>query len=71
MCLLQEVERKRTDLLPEHPKIQKMSQNLQSLQDKKKHHSKEPCASEEEMQKNRRGYGEDASTLPGLVGEVG
>ena len=26
MCLLQEVERKRTDFLPEHQKIQKMSQ---------------------------------------------
>ena len=47
MFLMQEVERKRTDLLPEHQKIQKRSQKLQSLQDKKTHHLKEACASEE------------------------
>ena len=36
MCLLHEVERKRTDLLPEHQEIPKRSQKLRSLQDKKK-----------------------------------
>ena len=51
MRLLQEVETKSTDLLPEDQKIQQRSQKLQSLQDKKKHHLKEACASEEEMQK--------------------
>ena len=71
MCLLQEVERKRADVLPEHQKIQKRSQKLQSLQEKQKHCLKEACASEEAMQKTRLGYGKVASVLSGLYGEVG
>ena len=41
---LQGIERKRTELLPEHQKMQKMSQKLQSLQDKQKNHLKNACA---------------------------
>ena len=37
---LQEIERKRTELLPEHQKMQKWSQKLQSLQDKHRDHLK-------------------------------
>ena len=33
---LQEIEERRNDLLPEHQKMQKLSQKLHSLQDKKK-----------------------------------
>ena len=33
---LQDIERRRNDLLPEHQKMQKLSQKLQSVQDKKK-----------------------------------
>ena len=36
---LQEVDRKRTELLPDHQKMQKRSQKLQSLQDKKRNHA--------------------------------
>ena len=45
---LQEIERKRTELLLEHQKMQKRSQKLQSLQDKKKH-LKDDGDCEEEM----------------------
>ena len=51
MCLLQLFERKWTDLLPEHQKMQRRSQKLQSLQDKKKHHIMEACAREDELQR--------------------
>ena len=33
---LQDIEQRRNDLLPEHQKMQKLSQKLQSVQDKKK-----------------------------------
>ena len=48
---LQVIARMRTKLLPEHQKMQKRSQKLQSLQDKKRHFLKEACACEEEMRK--------------------
>ena len=48
----EKVERKSTDLLLEHQRIQMMPQKLQSLQDKKKHHLKEACASEEEKRED-------------------
>ena len=35
---LEEIERKRTEVLPEHQKMQKKSQKLQSLRDKQKNH---------------------------------
>ena len=47
---LQENERKRTELPPEHQKMQKMSQKLQRLQDKQRYHFKSVGAHEEEMQ---------------------
>ena len=50
-CWLQEVQRKRTDLLPEHQQIQRRSHKLQSLQDKIKHYLKEACAIKEETQR--------------------
>ena len=45
---LQEIESKRTELLPEHQKMQKRSQKLQSMQDKKKKKKcfKDACACE-------------------------
>ena len=33
---LQEVEKRRNDLMPEHQKVQKMAQKIQSIQDKRK-----------------------------------
>ena len=51
MVQLQERERKRTEFLPEHQKMQKRFQKLQSLQDKKRNLLKEACACEEEMGK--------------------
>ena len=47
---LQEMERKRTELLLEHQKMQKRSQKLKSLQDKQRCHLKSAGACEEEMQ---------------------
>ena len=41
---LQEIESKRTELLPEHQKMQKRSQKLESLQDKQWNHLKTACA---------------------------
>ena len=46
---LEEIERKRTELLMEHQKIQMRSQKLQGLQDKQKNHFKNACACEEEV----------------------
>ena len=46
---LQEIERKRTELLPEHQKMQKKSQTLQSLHDKKRNYLKDAGDGEEEM----------------------
>ena len=37
---MQEVEKRRHDLMPEHQKFQKMSQKIQSIQDKRKHMQK-------------------------------
>ena len=48
---LQEIDRKKTELLPEHQKMHWRSQKLQSLQDKKRNYLKDACACEEEMQK--------------------
>ena len=43
------LEKQKTELLPDHQKVQKRSQKLQSLQEKKRHFFKEAC--EEEMWK--------------------
>ena len=43
---LQEIESKRTELLPEHQKMQKSSQKLKSMQDKKRKCFKDACACE-------------------------
>ena len=47
---LQEVARRRTELLPEHQKMLGKSRKLQSLQDKKRNYLKEAGDCEEEMQ---------------------
>ena len=47
---LQEIEGKRTELLPECQKMQKRSQKLESLQEKKRKHLKDACACEEDAQ---------------------
>ena len=48
---LEEIERKRTELLPEHQKMQKKSQKLQSLRDEQNNHLKTAGECEDEMQK--------------------
>ena len=45
------IERKRTELLLEDQKMQKRSQKLQSLQDKKRNYLNDTCTCEEEMRK--------------------
>ena len=50
---LQEVEKRRHDLMPEHQKFQKRSQKIQSIQDKRKHMQKENGAAEEEVRWQR------------------
>ena len=48
---LLKIEENRNELLPEHQRMQKKSQKMQSLQDKKKIFIKDACACDEEMQK--------------------
>ena len=47
---LEEIERKRTELLPEHQKMQKSSQKSQSLGERQRNHLKSARECEEEMQ---------------------
>ena len=47
---LEEIERRRTELLLEHEKMQKKSQKLQRLRDKQRNHLKIARDCEEEMQ---------------------
>ena len=49
---LKGIERKSTELLPEHKKMQMKSQKLQSFRDKQRNHIKtaRDCEEEEEMQ---------------------
>ena len=44
---------KRNELLPEHQRMQRRSQKMQSLQEKKRHLLKEACVCDEEMRKVR------------------
>ena len=46
---LQEVEKRRYDFIPEHWKVQKRHQKIQSIQDKRKNLQKENAAAQEEM----------------------
>ena len=48
---LHEVEERRHDLMPEHQKVQKRTQKIPSLQDKRKNLQKGSIAAEEEMWK--------------------
>ena len=50
---LQDIEKKRNKLLPEHQKMENSSQKMQSLQDKKRHFLKDACACDDEMRKVR------------------
>ena len=50
---LQDVEKRRNELMPGHQKVQKRSQKIQSLQDKRTHLQKESTAAKEEMRKIR------------------
>ena len=50
---LQDVEKRRNDLMPEHQKVQKRSQKIQSFQDKRRNLQKESTAAKEEMWKIR------------------
>ena len=48
---LQDIEQKRHALLPEHQKVQKRSQKIQSTQDKRRNLQKETCCRTKEMSK--------------------
>ena len=48
---LPEVEKRRNDLMPEHQRVEKRSQKIQSIQDKRKNMQKESLAAREEMRK--------------------
>ena len=48
---LPEIEEKRNELVPEHQRMQKRSQKMPSIQDKKRNLLKEACACDEEMRK--------------------
>ena len=48
---LQEVEQRRHDFMPEHQRVQKISQHIRSIQDKRR--KKESTAAKEEMRKIR------------------
>ena len=50
---LQDVEKRRNDLILEHQKAQKRTQKIQSLQDKRRNLQKESLAATEEMRKFR------------------
>ena len=50
---LQEVEQRRCDLMPEHQKVQKRLQKIQSIQDRRRNLQKESAAAQEEMRKIR------------------
>ena len=50
---LLEVEQTRHDLMPEHQKAQKRSQNIQSIQDRKREYASESAAAQEEMRRIR------------------
>ena len=51
--MLLEIEEKRNELLPEHQRMQKRSQKMQSIQDRKRNLLEEAGACEEEMRKVR------------------
>ena len=71
---LEEIERKRTELLPEHQKMQKKSQKLLSLRDKHKNHHKTAGECGDEMQKLNKGWRSREhrvrDAIPSLVGKV-
>ena len=46
---LQEVEKRRNDLMPEHQKVQKRTPNIQSVQDKRRNLQEESLAAKEEI----------------------
>ena len=50
---LQDVEKRRNDLVPEHQKAQKRTQKIQSLQDKRRKLQKESLAAKKGMRKLR------------------
>ena len=50
---LQDVEKRRNDLMREHQKVQKKTQKIQSLQDKRRNLQKESFAGKKEMRKIR------------------
>ena len=50
---LQEVEQRWHDLMPEHQRVQKRSQKIQSVQYKRRNLQKESTAAKEEMRKIR------------------
>ena len=50
---LQEVEQRRLDFMPEHQKVQKRSQRIHNIQDKRRNMQKESTAAQKEMRKIR------------------
>ena len=58
---LQEVEKRRHDLVPEHQKAQKKSQKIQSFQDKRRNMQKDSTAAEEEVRGSSKRSGKRRS----------
>ena len=50
---LQEVERRRHDLMLEHQKVQNRPQKIQSIQDKKKEHAERKCCTRRDAEDQR------------------
>ena len=51
---LQEVEKRRNDLMPEHQKVQKLAQRIQSIQDKRKIYRKKAWRQEKKCGKSEK-----------------
>ena len=66
---LQEVEQRRHDLMLEHQRLQKRSQKIQGIQDKRRNLQKESTAAKEEMRKHQRGNRSKRGALSSAVGQ--
>ena len=53
---LQEVEKRRHDLMSEHQKMQKRSQKIQSIQDRKREYCFRKCCGTRRDAKDQRGH---------------
>ena len=67
----QEIDKKRNKLLPEHQKMQRRSQKMQSLQHKKRDVLKDACSCDDEMRKVRNEINEREARFLELAEESG